>query len=430
MSVPYLDGDDEDLPLRNPVYSELVAGVPDRSNLASSLRRGLLDLDRPDLGHPEIPDLWERLRDDKRPMQQRGLYCPDCYEKDPEHPEWMYLRLRNGRRESAHFNRGHKSHAERPEHIAFKERIARAAEEGGFQADLEVSTRDRAARLDVRIIGERGKVYGVEPQLSREPWTQTARRDRARRKNKIMPVWHVVSPYAELIDHTQFARTDNLPPEAIRNSRDLLVRGGIKEPRWERCDSRNPLPCPVKGRGRCGGLHADWEVLAVQLDDFVRDVASGVFVPVAIKGQNRIVRFWARAADRDRYLDAGGEALEETGTPRAVRVPMLAEELDREALCTRKRPSTYTVTRRPPRDTGEAVRPAVTLREEAMVLAGLPAHLKPLPAWFEGLSLAERRALAGRLGCWPHQIAPCSRCSEPAVQRQSDQTPLCAACRA
>jgi hypothetical protein len=42
-----------------------------------------LNLTEPDLGHPESPGLWERLRADKRPVPQRRLQCMQCREARP-----------------------------------------------------------------------------------------------------------------------------------------------------------------------------------------------------------------------------------------------------------------------------------------------------------------------------------------------------------
>jgi hypothetical protein len=55
-----------------------------------------LNLTEPDLGYPQLPGLWERLRAEKRPVPQRQLQCMQCRETRPECPEWMFLTERDG----------------------------------------------------------------------------------------------------------------------------------------------------------------------------------------------------------------------------------------------------------------------------------------------------------------------------------------------
>lgn len=97
-----------------------------------------LNLTLPDLGHPHLPGLWQQLRATK--WRPGILQCPQCRDNDPDCPEWMYLQERpGGRRVAAHYNRNVRTHdaVESDTHKALKERIASAAQRGGFDADLD-----------------------------------------------------------------------------------------------------------------------------------------------------------------------------------------------------------------------------------------------------------------------------------------------------
>lgn len=407
--------DDEELPKRNPVYSVAVGGV--------------LDLDADDLGYPQHVGLWERLRADKRPVPERGLRCPDCYRSRPEAPEWMYIyEKRNGMKIAAHFNRGHRAHeGEGPEHLAYKERIARAAELGGFKAEMELSSTDRKLRSDVRVTGAGGIQYGFEPQISWGSEPDIRKRDRTRREHGITPVWHIVDPKAPLIDHVMWTRTDNLPAMAIRNSRDLLVRGGVRKLNLEKCDHRNPLPCPVKKIGRCGLWHPDWEPLPWQLDDLVRGIAGADFVAVVEKEGARARRFWASAADRKKYVENGGRLLPDGGadSESMTAEPEVASQRLREAECTKDRRGTFTPTSIPPRDSGASFRPAVTISDPN--LAAAPQT--PRPRRYSDLAIHEVAVLAKEFGCPPVEVGPCGRCYGPTKRYGERARVLCASCR-
>src|SRR5262245_36180101 len=68
-----------------------------------------LDLtDEPHLGHPDRPGLLDEVY----PTPGRGLLqCPQCRDYgDPDCPEWMHLRRRDGRLHAVHFNIKIKDH--------------------------------------------------------------------------------------------------------------------------------------------------------------------------------------------------------------------------------------------------------------------------------------------------------------------------------
>ncbi|RAG85022.1 hypothetical protein DN069_13765 [Streptacidiphilus pinicola] len=307
-----------------------------------------------------------------------------------------------------------------------KERIAHAAEAGGFAAEIEARTPDGKARSDVRIIGADGREFGFEPQLQKSSALAIRRRDRARRDNGILPVWHVTDPYHELIDQAAWARTDkDLPAQYIREAQRLEVRGGIYELIMEKCDRRSSSICPVQRTGRCGQYHPTWKIAARQLDDLVRDIAAGTWVSV-VERFGRITRwFWTSEKNRRTYVDSGGEFLESEQVIRAS-VP---RQRDRRAIgprdveCIRDRTEAFVPgEKQPPRDTGESFRPVITL--SATAATGKPAGQAC------DLDGSERLELAAALGCSPMDIGPCGRRGAPIV-RYGDKArgTLCVDCK-
>ncbi|MEU8926412.1 hypothetical protein AB0D10_36705 [Kitasatospora sp. NPDC048545] len=342
---------DGELPPRNPVFS-------------TELDR-LLDLDRADLGVPEHPGLWERLRADRRPVARRGLLCPTCLDARPGRPEWMYLSLRQGRRIAGHHNPRRRAHHEprRAEREAYQERYARAAARDGHAVEIEPRAADGRCRAAVLVTGADGRRFGFEPQLSYVSARFVRRRDRIARQDGITAVWHTVDPKAPLIDRVPWARTDDLPAQAIREGRDLLVRGGVRRLRLLKCDHTAPGPCPVRGGGRCHRWHPNWEVLVPRIDDFVRRVAGGVYVPVTLRtAADGTLRFWAPEQDRRRYVANGG-ALAEPVTRPSIPRQRGSSTGRREVECVRVREPRHhaPVPLLPPRDTGEPYVAAVTV---------------------------------------------------------------------
>ncbi|MFE6746324.1 hypothetical protein ACFVGM_10755 [Kitasatospora purpeofusca] len=285
-----MDDFDSETSKRNPVFCALV-NAP-------------LDLDREDLGHPARPGLWERLVGDRRPVDQRGLYCPDCRAARGARA-WMYVFERQGLRIAAHHNphRGPSGRKELSE--AYRERYVRAAESAGHTAEVGVVDADGRRRTDVLVTGAGGQRYGFEPQLSYLSAGTARSRDAAARADGITAVWHTVDPRSPLIDEVHWTRTDDLPAAAVREERDLLVRGGVRALSLELCD-RMPTPCPTRRLGSCGRRHARWAPRPRQFDDLVRDIAAGRCVPLTVRGGRGVHRFWSSVEDRAAFLDSGG----------------------------------------------------------------------------------------------------------------------------
>lgn len=279
-----------------------------------------LDLNEQDLGHPDLTGLWEQLYQQDRlfaarrvPVAQRGLQCAGVCRAQGV-VAWMYLRERDGRREAVHEHKADQArHAamESDEHKAYKERIIHVAVEAGHHADTEVASGRRRVITDAVVHGPHGLKIGWEVQLS-DPESHGPRtvRSRVRKAQSfgLVSAWHTDRRSFDGRQDAHWTRTDNLPAEAIRAERDLLVRSGVRRLIWERCDTRRAEPCPDRRTGRCGRLHPRPEPYPVQFDELVRRTASGLLVPIDFRMRTRVNRFWVPADDRDRYLDAmGGE---------------------------------------------------------------------------------------------------------------------------
>ncbi|MFJ8431225.1 hypothetical protein ACIQ9P_07970 [Kitasatospora sp. NPDC094019] len=285
-----MDDFDGETSTRNPVFCALVNAT--------------LDLDRDDLGHPAHPGLWERLTGDRRPVDQRGLHCPDCRSAHGARA-WMYVFERQGLRIAAHHNPHRRQAGGSDVREAYRERYVRAAESAGHTAEVGVTDGNGRQRTDVLVTGAGGQRYGFEPQLSYLSADTARSRDAAARADGVTPVWHTVDPRSPLIDAVHWTRADDLPAAAVRAERDLLVRGGVRALTLELCD-RMPTPCPTRSQGSCGRRHARWGPRPRQFDDLVRDIAAGSCVPLTVRAGRGVHRFWSSAEDRDVYLDSGG----------------------------------------------------------------------------------------------------------------------------
>jgi hypothetical protein len=274
-----------------------------------------LNLSEPDLGHPELPSLWEMLRSDKRPVPQRQLQCMECRASRPHCPEWMFLTERDGRRFASHYSRNIADHAssnESDQHKAFKERIANAAELGGHLVEVEDRADDGKRRTDVLVKGDGDLAIGWEVQLSYAGVESVRRRTQIARTAGITPSWMVVDATREFINKVPWTLTPDMPWRQIRDGQALPIRGGVRKLQLHDCDWNNPLPCPVKGGGRCGQRHPAWESIGgYRLDDLVRESAAGEFVQIIVPGQRVTNRWWVRRTDRDLFAESAGGLLTE-----------------------------------------------------------------------------------------------------------------------
>ncbi|GAA2807073.1 hypothetical protein RMN57_02330 [Kitasatospora sp. CM 4170] len=338
-----MDDFDGETSKRNPVFCTLV--------------NASLDLDRDDLGHPGHPGLWQRLLADRRPVHRRGLYCPDCLTVRGV-SAWMYVYERRGTRIAAHHNPHHDSHhGESDERKAYKERYARAAESAGHTAEVDAVGADGRRRTDVLVTGAGGRQYGFEAQLSYITAATARSRDAAASADGITAVWHTVDPKSPLIDVVRWTRADDLPAAAIRDDRDLLVRGGVRTLDLQLCE-RMPAPCPQRRQGSCGRRHPRWNPRPRQFDELVRDIADGSYVPLTVQAGRALHRFWAPAPDLATYLDNGGTLAEDDHTrqaPAPRRATHRGRPRDAQCAVDRAERRRRRFEHVPPRDRGEAI---------------------------------------------------------------------------
>lgn len=335
-----------------------------------------LNLSEPDLGHPELPDLWELLKADDRPVPQRQLQCPQCRDSRPDCPEWMFLTERDGRRFASHFTRGIADHAtsnESDKHKAFKERIATAAERGGYSAEVEDRAEDGRRRTDVLVKGERNLAIGWEVQLSYASLDSVKKRTRIAQGAGITPSWMVLDDTREFVNKVPWTLTNDMSWKDISKGRRLPIRGGVRLLEFHVCDGNNPLPCPVKKVGRCGESHPNWMSIGntfdrFQLDDLVRLTAAGEYVSVVVPHERLKNRWWVRAADRDRFLDAGGTLLDDRSAKKEQRADRSVEI----------RPRPLDPTCRYGEDTGYRSAPAVSQDDDDLVVSAVTASTERL----------------------------------------------------
>ncbi|MEE1812620.1 hypothetical protein [Streptomyces sp. BE133] len=291
----------------------------------------MLDLNKPDLGHPDIPNLWDLLYAHDRelaarriPVPERGLQCGGICRK-ANVVAWMYLRQQaNGRREAVHERAEDEERHTAPmsdEHKAYQERIIRAAEEGGFRAGSEVRTAIAPRKwfqTDAVVENGDGLRIGWEIQLSSAsvvgPRSVRSRASKALRYG-ITPAWHTDKADLARRNETQWTRSNNLPAEVIRKTGVLRVVSGFRALDIWRCDNRALYPCPDGKLTRCWKTHATPKPRDIDFDNLVRETAAGLVVPVEFPDGSSVHRFWVSAADRARYYDIlGGAPLKAQGS--------------------------------------------------------------------------------------------------------------------
>jgi hypothetical protein len=334
-----------------------------------------LNLTLPDLGHPDRPGLWEQLKTMK--YQSGRLQCPLCRDRDPECPEWMYLQERaGGRRVAVHHNPRIRDHHARESnlHKALKERIASAAQGGGFAVEFEDQANHGRRRTDVLVRAADGFLLGCEAQVSYATAAAVRKRTEIANRDGITSLWTTNDRKAQLINQAPWARIDRMPWHDIANGAELPVRGGIRALHLERCEDR-PTRCPDRKRGRCRNWHASWVPQAMRLDDLIVRAAGQEYQPVHIatsRGGGHW--FWTAAADKATYLENLAERTiddDETrsgGTPAVTPRPL-------SRVCTYGVDTGVRADASPVRDTGTIIdAPTITLDQLGTVTPIAPAR--------------------------------------------------------
>ncbi|WP_250033639.1 competence protein CoiA family protein [Paractinoplanes maris] len=262
-----------------------------------------LDLrDEPSLGHPEHPGLLGRLYSPgaSRPFREGVLQCPQCRDMNPDCPEWMFLRRRNGLLHAVHHNPGIRDHdeGESDAHKALKERIATAAQRNGLEADTESASPDRKRRTDVLIHGG-NQDLAFEAQISYASRENVQRRSKRARRDGLTPLWTTPSLKAPLVDVAPWAGIKRMPWQEYLSVTELPVIGGVRTLTRRECGRTGAL-CPDRKKGRtCPGWHFEWEPKQMRnLDDLVVRAAYGEWIPYEHRTSKGSIRwFWVRAAE-------------------------------------------------------------------------------------------------------------------------------------
>jgi hypothetical protein len=281
-----------------------------------------LDLRRPDLGCPQVPDLWERLYGNVSQGMlrcvgfSRGRCQPGC-------PEWMYLKQTgSGQRFAAHLRPGDSEWApESDEHKALKERIARAATAAGFEATIEARAAHGHRRTDVLVEGPE-VLLGCEPQLSPISGSTVLRRSQIAYDDGITPLWTTNSRTASVIDRAPWTRIDPMPwRQYLEPDYEIPVRGGIRKLATVRC-TPGTVCNDRKLRQSCTGWNHHFEPAELpRFDDLIVRAAAADLKPIKQTVSRGAVYFWAPASDvAEVVLTPGPTPVTGLG-PVAVRVP-------------------------------------------------------------------------------------------------------------
>jgi hypothetical protein len=281
-----------------------------------------LDLRLPDLGCPQVPDLWDRLYGNvsqgmlRCSGYARGRCRPGC-------PQWMYLKqTRSGQRFAAHLRPGDSAWApESDEHKALKERIARAATAGGFSATIEARAAHGHRRTDVLVQGP-DVLLGCEPQLSPISESTVLRRSQVAYDDGITPLWTTNSRSASVINRAPWARIDAMPwRQYLEPSYEMPVRGGIRRLTSVRC-TRGTVCNDRKLKKACTGWNHHFEPVELpRFDDLIVRAAGADLKPIKQTVSRGAVYFWAPAADVAEVVFTTGPTPVTGVGPVAVRTP-------------------------------------------------------------------------------------------------------------
>jgi len=339
-----------------------------------------LNLTRDDLGHPDLPGLWDEVYP-SRNLARDSLQCIQCLQEYPGCPEYMFLRIRKGKREAVHHNKNIRDHPalESDAHKALKNRIAVAAQKGGFKADIESRAGHGRRRTDVLIRGTHGFQLGCEAQISHITAGAVRKRTAIAWQDDITLLWTTNNPKAALIDLAPWARIDKMPWHDITNAAELPVRGGVRSLAIIKCERLGEI-CPDKKlRRRCRGWHPKWNARGISLDNLIVNAAAQLEVPLQYQPtptSRRGYWYWVTYEDRDRYLEVTrdtpvAEPIRERGDHNGGNHEIDSKELSR--VCTYGRnewqPTSPTL-----RDSGVPITgPSFRLSEDSAV-DGLSVH--------------------------------------------------------
>lgn len=275
------------------------------ANLVRHIKLGIdIDITDPDLGHPDLPGLWTKLRE--RPITKGEIMCLGPHDA----PEWIYLRVLRGVRQGVHLRPGahadHASEGESDEHKALKARAADVAERAGLKATTEARAAHGKRITDVEIDAD-GHLLGVEFQLSRIGAGAIKRRADLARTDGLTPFWNTDNHNVPLQYAAPWSAIGRTTWHRIKAGTSLKVTGGVDSIETDRCGRRQPR-CPVTKGRPCGQLHV-YRLAArgIELDELIVGAATKAYLPLREPKSGGGLNYrWMRAIDLDRYCDDRG----------------------------------------------------------------------------------------------------------------------------
>jgi hypothetical protein len=272
-----------------------------------------INLSRPDLGHPEIPDLWEQIH--HHGSRSGELVC------GKGHPKAV-RQYRTGRRWAYHLIKSDcAEHGPGPEHEALAEWVGKRGERDGWNVSLNSWSASHASRPDVHIHGASGINLGVEIQYSR--MDDISERSGVARSTKLLrqgytPMWVAPDFNARNIrERLPSAIFNDLPLHVIKSTDRITIHSGPVKPLLWRHD-QDRQQCPRRKGGTCNGWHLGGvRSYGLELGDMVNLAATGQLVVVHRKvrlldGRATTALQFMTPTDRDAYVEAGGILLPNT----------------------------------------------------------------------------------------------------------------------
>ncbi|HSA48646.1 MAG TPA: hypothetical protein VLH10_00850, partial [Yinghuangia sp.] len=400
-----------------------------------------VNLNRSDLGHPEIDGLLDEITTAVSDRDPHMLECLShrlhgvCHSEHRGKSRWMFVRrARSGsqvRWVAAHLPVTHRASAEQgDQRRATRDRIASAAAAHDLDVEVEARTPDGHGVMDALVTGPDGVRVGWKIQYSPVSAGSVRRRSQTARRNDAIPSWVVNDPDSEVVDRAPWARVDDMPWREIANGRELVVRSGVRHLQMWCCTRRAVWPCP-DGRGPCDAWHHDWLPPAqclpakphMTIDELVVSTAYGRHVPLFVRARGRRRsghHLWVDPRELAAWRDLTGSHDADTGD----------EDDGTEEITYTGEPIEFDC------HAGESARPPGRSRA-ARDLAAPPA---PRPAWMPDpppepgrarfrLSDAERRAAAVLLHCPGWEVGPCAGCGEPVHRYGRNAGQYCGTCR-
>ncbi|WP_033343282.1 hypothetical protein [Catenuloplanes japonicus] len=374
-----------------------------------------LDLRRADLGHPDVPGLWERLHGSivRGVLQCAEFRAGGC---DDDCQQWMYLRKTStGHRTAVHIMPAESEwDRDSDEHKALRERMARTAEKNGFRAEIDVPlAADRRMRTSALIHGD-GVTLACEPQLTPVSPGTVRNRSAVADRAGVTPLWATSSIRTPVMNRAPWARIDHMEWRRYADPDfEMPVRGGYRALISFRCTPGTV--CNDRKRGEpCSGWNSQFEPRQLRrFDDLIVRAAARDLIPVT---QRRSARsafyFWAPANDLAQLEITPQRAIvTDLGSPRdPTPVTSTIGASWVEGLTPRRRAD------RP--DDGEAVpvrRKAESLARELRALENIDAFLAEVRSRNQWITTTHRRLTddpRGMVG-WSVEITDASGVTAP-----------------